>query len=96
MTQDPIVIQLLMANTIGLSILYETLRTAAKYPVNDPCKKAGHRVTDCYCFVQGSGLDNLLVQYDLDYNPYYIREIFNDYLGHKNGRLKSICYSLSS
>lgn len=94
--EDPFIVQLLMTNTLGLSILCETLKVAARYPLNASCKRVSHQVEECYCFIQGSGLDNLLVAYGLDYNPYYIREVFNDYLGHKNGRIKDICYSMSS
>lgn len=88
MTDNTEIMQLLMMNTIGLSILHETLKTASRFNVASSSYNIKSEKYQCYAFVQGSGLDQLLVDYHLDYNPSYLRSSFNYYInriGH-NGK----------
>ena len=81
--------QILMANTIGLSILVETLRSAAHFAVSPPSYENNHdwvvrsyykEGKECYAFVQGTGLETLLVNYNLQYDADKLREGFNYYV----------------
>ena len=78
------VTRLLVANTIGLSILSETLLTASRIVFESTGKVKKSESTLCYLWVQGTGLDNLLLDYRLDYNPDDIRTGFNYYMRHRN------------
>lgn len=76
---------LLIANTMGHSVLIETLRMAAYY-VNHSTRVSMkshsqitffHEAQECFAFVQGTGLDILLMRYGLDYDPEALRGSFN-------------------
>ena len=72
---------LLWANTIGLSIISETLRSAAMFILNTNAyiyKVREYR--ESYAFVQGTGLDMVMQQYGLNYDPDELRNGFNSYL----------------
>lgn len=90
MEQDEFV-QLVMTNTIGESILVETLRSAAYFIMRSSSQfKPKHHVTKsflqesryCYYFVQGTGLDLLIQRFHLEYDPDQIRNTFNYCLRH--------------
>jgi len=81
MTEE--ILRLMMMNTIGLSILSETIRTASKFPIHHSSSSIKSEAAQCYYFVQGTGLDALIIDYDLDYDPEQIRSSFNYYLIHR-------------
>lgn len=65
------IMSLMITNTIGLSVLYEVLREAYSYlSANQP------RTIDkqAFMFVQGTGLEKLLVYYHMDYDAENIRQ----------------------
>lgn len=75
---------LLLANTLGQSILVETLKSAAYYVSNSNCHTTERmkiaRIREgssCFVFVQGSGLETLIQRYGMDYDAEKIREGFN-------------------
>lgn len=84
-------IQLIMTNTIGESILVETLKSAAyfvsksgnvqsiKHPV---LMGKYHESRSCYYFVQGTGLDVLIQRFHLAYDAENLRSTFNYCLRH--------------
>jgi len=85
------ILHLLMANTIGESVLIETLRSAAYFATrsHNGFKPKGYYYNnyfresrDCYFFVQGTGLDMLIDRFNLDYDPNQIRGCFNYYIRH--------------
>lgn len=80
---DANVVRLMLLNTLGLSILSETLYSAQFIHTNSG--RGGDLVEHraCYAFIQGSGLDILLQQYGLNYDPDGIRSGFNYYLKRK-------------
>lgn len=86
-------INMFLMNTLGESILVETLKSAAFYITRSGglasskrretkafLKEAGY----CYIFVQSTGLDLLIQRYRLDYNPEEIRSSFNYYVRHSS------------
>ena len=88
---SPDFIQMFMMNTIGESILVETLKSAAYFITrSNGTFQPKHHVTKsylqeagyCYFFVQGTGLDLLIHRYRLDYNPDELRNTFNYYAKH--------------
>lgn len=83
-TNSPDITRLLMTNTIGLSILSETLMTAARIVFESTGKIKKSEATLCYLWVQGTGLDKLLVNYELDYDADAIRTGFNYYMKHRH------------
>ena len=76
---------LFLMNTIGMSILCETLREAARFEITASPRSETYQ---CYAFVQGSGLENLLVTYQLDYEADEIRSHFNYFVHRINGNGK--------
>ena len=77
-------IMLLLTNTLGESILVETIRSAAyflNYSNNIPKHKRDRPIFQesqyCYFFLQGTGLDQLIESYCLDYDPDTLRQGFN-------------------
>jgi len=79
-------VYLLMTNTLGESILVETLRSAAYFLTHSGNEfKPKHHITRhflqesryCYFFVQGTGLDLLIKRFHLEYDPEQIRQTFN-------------------
>ena len=82
---------LAIASTIGHSIVLETLKMAAYYlqhsngtTFKSPFWNREFRseARSCYFFIQGTGLDILLDQYGMAYNPDQIRSGFNYYIRH--------------
>ena len=80
---------LFQVNTLGLSILTETLKSAAFYMSNtlhhvNQCTKfyTSHfnsemkEGSECLAFIQGTGLELILERYCLDYNPDKLRDKF--------------------
>ena len=94
--EDAYTIQVLMMNTLGLSVLSQTLRTAAKFVYLKPSSR--NTITkECYYFVQGTGLEILLNTYGLFYDPENIRINFNYYVKRKfKHDSKNNLHSLSS
>lgn len=72
-------VHLMMMNTIGMSILAETMIQASRFIYLKHPSKNGV-TAQCYAFIQGTGLDILLGSYGLDYDPEYLRSGFNYYL----------------
>ena len=77
---------ILMANTMGHSIIIEVFNSAVSYYTHSSGLYNGHGRTSrriflegsaCYAFIQGTGLDLLLDRYFMDYNPSRLREGFN-------------------
>lgn len=75
----------LLANTLGLSILTETLRSASfmffhsNNGVHEHSQSQKQKLRESYrsfAFVQGTGLDVLLDRYALAYNANLLREAF--------------------
>lgn len=82
-------IMLLLATTMGESILVETLRSAAYFvtrsannfqPKHHVTRELLREARNCYFFIQGTGLDELIATYSLDYDPEIIRQGFNFYV----------------
>jgi len=85
------IVKLLIMNTLGESVLVETLRSASyfisrtgngyhpKFWREQDRLKEGE---SCYYFVQGTGLDILIEYYDLGYNPNEVRDQFNYWVRH--------------
>jgi len=69
-------ISLMMLNTLGMSILTETLRSASSANFAN-LYLSGPESEQCYLFVQGTGLDILIDTYDLGYEPGRLRMTFN-------------------
>jgi len=75
---------LAIVNTMGHSILIETIRSAAFYLVHsNGVPKTRVQVTQfreeksCYAFVQGTGLNTLLNRLGMSYDADAIRDTFN-------------------
>ena len=84
-------LRLLMTNTLGESILVETLRSAAYFITRSHNGfKPQHHVTRnflnesryCYFFVQSTGLDVLIQRFHLEYDPDEVRNVFNYCIRH--------------
>lgn len=74
----------MLASTMGQSILIETLRSAAYYACNSnnhPTEKkmvARYKeASSCFLFVQGTGLEELIQSYCMDYDADKLREGFS-------------------
>ena len=70
--------KLMLANTIGMSVLMETLKDAS-YALNYTSGARLDKVIDAHdslAFIQGTGLDLMLYYYKLDYNAENIRMSF--------------------
>lgn len=73
---------LLIANTLGLSVVTEVLKAA--YSFFSP-QRRGHFTTrteceESYALIQGSGLEMILETYHLDYDAESLRSGFNYFL----------------
>lgn len=94
---DDRMIMMLLVNTMGESILVETLKSAASFIARsgndtrvagtDYYSKYGRRyyqkeLRECYLFIQGTGLNALIHDYNLSYDPDILRESFNYYVRH--------------
>lgn len=80
-TADKLFVErLLLANTVGLSILAETFRSAAYFASRSDVMVGDYESKECFMFVQGTGLDLLLQYYHLNYDPHVLRGQFNYYL----------------
>lgn len=75
--------EIAVMHTLGLSILEATLKTAAKFIY---LKNTANRseTRECYTFIQGTGLDILIMEYDLDVEARSLRNSFNFYLKRKS------------
>lgn len=87
--KDAEFIMMLMTNTLGESILIETLKAATYFyarsshgyqPRGHVEKNLLQEANHCYLFVQGTGLDCLIERYHLDYSPEELRNGFNFYV----------------
>lgn len=80
---------MLLMTTMGESILVETMKAATyfvtcsrnnyhpkQFTAQERLKEGRH----CYFFMQGTGLDNLIATYALDYEPDTLRQSFNFYV----------------
>ena len=76
--------QIAVINTMGEAILVSVLREAVFY-VRHSSKTYSHydssmrllEAKDCYLYVQTTGLDLILSNYDLNYDPEILRDAFN-------------------
>lgn len=73
---------LLTLNTIGLSVLTETLHHAAGF-IYLKSTAGKSETAHCYAFIQGTSLNIFMAQYGLDYDADRIRQGFNYYLQRK-------------
>lgn len=73
---------LLTLNTIGLSVLTETLHQAARF-IYLKSTASQSETAHCYAFIQGSGLEIFIAQYGLGYDANVLRQSFNYYLQRK-------------
>lgn len=78
--------QVLFLNTLGLSILTETIRMASYWTQTNNCYKSGHcsstnrrEARSCFAFIQGTGLDLFLKEYQLGYDSDRLRDAFYNY-----------------
>lgn len=76
-----------IVNTLGQSVLLETLKMAAYYVTHSNSAPKSRRLfveiteaRSCYASVQGSGLNIIIKKFGLDYDPDHLRENFNYYL----------------
>ena len=76
-------------NSLGHSVLLETIRSAVFYlnNSNQICKSRFFKLElkegkSCYAFIQGSGLDAMLNEWNLEYDPFQIRVNFNYLIRH--------------
>ena len=74
-------IQFMMLNTLGMSVLTETLRTASKAQFVEE-RSNTTEAQRCFLFVQGSGLNKLMVKFGLDYDADHLRSGFNYFYEH--------------
>ena len=81
-------------NTLGLSIIHETMKMAAKMSIPYYKRHTGGEVMECYMWVQGTGLDMFIEQYEMDYDAEKLRNSFNWYL--RKHEEQNICHYLSS
>ena len=79
-----------LANTLGHSILIETLKSAAYYVTHSDSTHTDRKITaklkegySCFLFIQGTGLDIILNDYALNYSSDKIKDEFNKCL-HQN------------
>lgn len=77
---DQQLIKVMLLNTLGLSILAETLIGAEKFICSSSSNSRMYEYKQCYAFVQGTGLDILLDTYHLGYDADSLRSGFNYYL----------------
>ena len=77
-----------LANTLGHSVLIETLRMASYFISHSNGVTNHYRVTrlyfneakSCYYFVQGTGLQSIIDRFGMAYNADSIRDGFNYYI----------------
>lgn len=76
-----------IVNTLGQSVLLETLKMAAYYISHSNGNTRRHDFTvhmseasSCYAYVQGTGLQILINRFSLAYDADQIRESFNYYI----------------
>lgn len=79
-TESAELAMLLLANTLGLSIISENLRTASRFFI--PTSKPSLEVREAYMFIQGTGLEEVLYHYGINYDADCIRNGFNYYMRH--------------
>ena len=70
---------IMIMNTIGLSIISQALMSAAILFNGHPKSRIGR---ESYIFIQGSGLEETLISYGIDYDANTIRNGFNYYVRH--------------
>ena len=72
----------MMINTMGMSVLTETLRCAAeaRFPIEGTPTEA----QECYSFIQGTGLMELMERFQLGYDPNSLKFSFNYYYRHQS------------
>lgn len=83
-------VMILLTNTLGQSILIETLKSAFFFitcsnnvPKHFRDRPLFEESKACYFFIQGTGFDELISSYYLDYDPDSIRDGFNYYVRHQ-------------
>src|SRR3990167_3821265 len=76
---DENVLRILIMNTMGDSILIETFKSAVIFFVSSSnhIQKQDKEGQLAYSFIQGSGLDLLVNRFQLSYDSYSLRTLFN-------------------
>lgn len=79
---------LMTANTIGMSIIQETLVEAGKYVMHRSGVsiyaengRTYKEMKSCFLFVEGTGLEMIVKDFNLGYDPIMIKREFNNYFG---------------
>ena len=88
----------MMINTIGMSILIDSIKSASRLfiysngytipPYKLPSRMLSQRLKECkqsFMFIQGTGLDMIINQYHLGYDPDHLRTCFNHIFNIRNG-----------
>lgn len=78
---DPFIAHAMLVNTIGLSIIVESLSEAYYFLKHNSSTTAKIRnkaeeCRDAFLFIQGTGLDMVIHQYGCGYDPHEIRTTF--------------------
>lgn len=76
-------VMLLTINTIGESILVQAFREA-KYYMNFTGSRPSKSIRESYLFINGTGLDAVIEDYQLDYDATSLRSIFFWKVKHEN------------
>lgn len=73
--------RIMLANTVGLSILAETIRMAGYLftHTNGNSNRETKEAKSCFAFIRGTGLELLIEDYELGYNADQLRYCFFDY-----------------
>lgn len=90
MIMDAETLRIIMINTLGESVLIETLKAASFFVTHSSsherkdreCRLNFLESKECYFFVQGTGLDLLIQRFSLLYDADTVRDNFNYYVRH--------------
>ena len=77
---SPELMAIMMMNTLGLSILYREFKQASWYYFH-PKKEHSKTASSAIVFIQGTGLEMLLMNYGLLYNADNLRNVFFSMVG---------------
>lgn len=89
MVDSAYIVNLMMMNTLGLSILEQTFKMAENFvymKTNSSNRNSNnyHENKDCYAFIQGTSLELFLGRYHLNYDADELRDGFNYYIRRKS------------
>ena len=74
-------VQIMLANTIGISILAETMKAASFLftHTNGHSAKKLQEARACFAFIKGTGMELIIEDYGLGYDADRLRYSFYDY-----------------